>query len=199
MKKPKALSKSGLLAMVSLRVPDIPPQVTRMAVELVLKSVPEALAEGRPVSLRGFGRLIPRRYRGSSTKQLGLLFHPSPRLARLVASGPDAETDWKAGKASGPEKADTGTGAGPDGAGGRIGTVEASPDEAEALIGPAGRGESSDSVPDAVPPASETSAAGPGDPAAAADPDPMSVRSFVDGSDPAPGRPPRPPRTRGGS
>jgi hypothetical protein len=78
------LSRNCLLGKVIRRVPDVPPQVTRLAMDLVLKTLPEVLAMGRPVTLRGFGRLIPRRYTGSPTKRLGLLFHPSPQLTSLI-------------------------------------------------------------------------------------------------------------------
>ncbi|MDR1313640.1 MAG: hypothetical protein LBQ12_08070 [Deltaproteobacteria bacterium] len=77
-------TKNALLSEVVRRLPDIPPQVTRLAVEIVIQALPDGLAEGRPVSLRGFGRLIPRRYSGSSSKKIGLLFHASPRLAKIV-------------------------------------------------------------------------------------------------------------------
>ncbi|MDR3153706.1 MAG: hypothetical protein LBW85_05395 [Deltaproteobacteria bacterium] len=89
----EALTKNGLLGLVAARLPDIPPQVTRLAGELILKAIPEGLAAGRPVTLRGFGRLIPRRYGGGSNKKLGLLFRPSPRLAALVAGLPDFPKD----------------------------------------------------------------------------------------------------------
>ncbi|MDR2199386.1 MAG: hypothetical protein LBR53_08045 [Deltaproteobacteria bacterium] len=78
------LSKSGLLNLLAQRNPQLPPQVSRLAGELVIDKISESLAEGRSVSLRGFGRLIPRFYFKSASKKLGLLFHPSPRLVSRV-------------------------------------------------------------------------------------------------------------------
>ncbi|MDR1041381.1 MAG: hypothetical protein LBR80_14725 [Deltaproteobacteria bacterium] len=97
----EALTKNGLMTMVALRLPDIPPQVTRMAGDLIFQAIHDGLAEGRPVSLRGFGRLIPRLYADGSPKKLGLLFHPSPRLCGVSASGPAAASGPEIGGASG--------------------------------------------------------------------------------------------------
>jgi hypothetical protein len=93
----EALTKNGLMALVALRLPDIPPQVTRMAADLIFQAIPEGLAEGRPVSLRGFGRLIPRLYADGSPKKLGLLFHPSPRLCGPVPPESRRATGAKVG------------------------------------------------------------------------------------------------------
>lgn len=74
------LEKRELLELVAGTQADIPPHLTKTVVELFLQSLTEALSYGREVSLRGFGRLIPRHYVNSPGKRLGLLFHPSPRL-----------------------------------------------------------------------------------------------------------------------
>jgi hypothetical protein len=91
-----ALSKNCLLGLVARRLQDVPEQVTLLAGELILEALHDSLAEGRPVSLRGFGSLIPRRYGGAS-KRLGLLFRPSPRLAAAVAAGFLPEGSCRAG------------------------------------------------------------------------------------------------------
>ncbi|MDR2338742.1 MAG: hypothetical protein LBF40_01180 [Deltaproteobacteria bacterium] len=78
------LTKSGLLNLLVHCNPQLPPQVTRLGGELVLEKIADSLSTGRVVSLRGFGRLIPRFYKHSNTKKLGMLFHPSPQLVRRV-------------------------------------------------------------------------------------------------------------------
>jgi nucleoid DNA-binding protein len=78
------LSKSALLNLLVSRNTQLPGQVVRLAGELLLDKIADSLSEGRIVSLRGFGRLIPRFYEHSATKRLGLLFHPSPQLVQKV-------------------------------------------------------------------------------------------------------------------
>jgi hypothetical protein len=76
------------MALVAVRHEDIPREVSRTAVEIVIETLSQSLASGRPVALRGFGRLIPRRYERSASKRFGLLFHPSPRLIERVNPHP---------------------------------------------------------------------------------------------------------------
>ncbi|MDR1546015.1 MAG: hypothetical protein LBU12_04755 [Deltaproteobacteria bacterium] len=66
------------------RNPQLPPDVVRLAGELVLELLHQSLSVGRPVALRGFGRFIPRRYDTPFAKKFGLLFHPSPRLTERI-------------------------------------------------------------------------------------------------------------------
>jgi nucleoid DNA-binding protein len=81
----ETLTKNNLLNLAAKRLPDIPQKVTKLAGEIIFETLLDALGRGRPVSLRGFGRFIPRHYNGGrSGKKFGLLFHPSPRLLSLV-------------------------------------------------------------------------------------------------------------------
>ncbi len=73
--------------LVALRLkkmhPEFPSELIQAAIRETITVMARALVQGRPITLRGFGRFQPRRYR-SSTKRLGLLFRPSPELvARL--------------------------------------------------------------------------------------------------------------------
>ncbi|MDR2350804.1 MAG: hypothetical protein LBF41_09330 [Deltaproteobacteria bacterium] len=79
------VSKTEILKDLVDRNKAIPPKVTRLAGEMIIDTILENIVLGRPVVIRGFGSLIPRRYTGeTSKKRVGLLFHPSPRLSRLV-------------------------------------------------------------------------------------------------------------------
>jgi nucleoid DNA-binding protein len=79
------MTKNTILNLVAKRHPDIPQQVVKLAGEIIFETLHETLGKGKPVSLRGFGRLIPRHYRDrKKRKKFGLLFHPSPRLVSLV-------------------------------------------------------------------------------------------------------------------
>lgn len=59
--------------------PSFPPELIQAAIREIIDGLSSALAEGRPVVLRGFGRFTPRRYHGGA-KKLGLIFRPAPRL-----------------------------------------------------------------------------------------------------------------------
>jgi nucleoid DNA-binding protein len=78
------ISKSSLLNLLVHRNPQLPQQVSRLGGEMVLEMIADSLSAGRVVSLRGFGRLIPRYYDQSTTKKLGLIFRPSPQLVRRL-------------------------------------------------------------------------------------------------------------------
>jgi nucleoid DNA-binding protein len=82
----KPLSKSGLLKRLVRHNPDLPQQVCRLGGELILDKLSDSLAEGRSVSIRGFGRIIPRIYKNSTNKKLGMLFHASPQLLERLNS-----------------------------------------------------------------------------------------------------------------
>jgi hypothetical protein len=84
---PEFLSKTALLNLLVKNTPSIPQQITRMAGELIVETVQASLSRGRSISLRGFGRLIPRSYLNASSKKLGLVFHPSPQLTDRVNKG----------------------------------------------------------------------------------------------------------------
>jgi hypothetical protein len=63
--------------------PSFPLELVQAGIREIIEGLAGALAEGRPVALRGFGRFTPRRYRGG-VKRLGLIFRPAPGLlARL--------------------------------------------------------------------------------------------------------------------
>ncbi|MDR1111854.1 MAG: hypothetical protein LBP92_14450 [Deltaproteobacteria bacterium] len=77
------LDDKAMFLQLADRCPDMPKAVIRSAQDLIVQSLGQALAEGRPVTLRGFGRLIPRRYL-TGAKKFGLLFHPSPSLTERL-------------------------------------------------------------------------------------------------------------------
>ena len=74
------LKKQDLLSKVAEEHPDIPRQIVETVGDLIIRKISDALAGGQEVSLRGFGRIIPRYYQNTPNKRLGLLFHPSPKL-----------------------------------------------------------------------------------------------------------------------
>jgi hypothetical protein len=80
----KKIDQEDILRLLIEKCDDFPPTVVKEAFDLILQSVRESLTNGRPVTLRSFGRLIPRRYQPPSFKKYGLVFHTSPKLkARL--------------------------------------------------------------------------------------------------------------------
>ena len=85
------------MALVAARHEDIHRDISKAAVEIIIEALSGTLASGRPVSLRGFGRLIPRRYERSANKRFGLLFHPSPRLVERVNPKPHKRPKTPAG------------------------------------------------------------------------------------------------------
>ncbi|MDR2353075.1 MAG: hypothetical protein LBF22_07905 [Deltaproteobacteria bacterium] len=89
------LNKSNVLARLVALNPEFPPQVTRLAGEIIFDSLKTALSRGQDVSLRGFGRFIPRTYGRKSRKKMGLLFHPSPQLIELVNKNSEKATPKK--------------------------------------------------------------------------------------------------------
>jgi nucleoid DNA-binding protein len=78
------LRLKGLIALLANRHPKIPHDVLKVSVETIFDNILSALSSGRPVSLRKFGRLIPRHYTRSPNKKFGLVFHPSPQLTERV-------------------------------------------------------------------------------------------------------------------
>jgi nucleoid DNA-binding protein len=81
----KVLSKIDIVNTVVEKNTNIPPQVTRLATEMIFNTIFDTLCEGKIISIRGFGRLIPRKYKNTKTKkQYGLIFHPSPHLISMV-------------------------------------------------------------------------------------------------------------------
>jgi hypothetical protein len=79
----KRLDRKAVLDRLIKANGDIPPKVTKTALDVILQDVFEALVQGRQVTLRGFGRLIPRHY-PDGPKLFGVLFHPSPKLTDRV-------------------------------------------------------------------------------------------------------------------
>ena len=61
-----------------------PPELITHAMNIILAQVRQSLARGRPVTLRGFGRFIPRHYPASGQKKYGLVFRASPKLTNLI-------------------------------------------------------------------------------------------------------------------
>ncbi|MDR2386385.1 MAG: hypothetical protein LBE80_02220 [Deltaproteobacteria bacterium] len=80
----KGLPHSILLKRLVEKCEDFPPDVTALAMEVILENLNFALGLGRPVTLRGFGRLIPRKYPGQGRKRFGLVFRASPKLSRRL-------------------------------------------------------------------------------------------------------------------
>ncbi|MDR2368172.1 MAG: hypothetical protein LBF58_08715 [Deltaproteobacteria bacterium] len=80
----KGLDEATILSRLLSLCPDYPQAVTSTAMELILASARESLAQGRAVTLRSFGRLIPRRYHSSGPKKFGLVFRASPKLNRRL-------------------------------------------------------------------------------------------------------------------
>jgi hypothetical protein len=84
-KRAKKLNQKAILERLIKETPDIPPAVLKTAVGTIFQSVHHALGQGQTVTLRGFGRFIPRCY-PAGPKKVGLLFHPSPRLDEIINS-----------------------------------------------------------------------------------------------------------------
>ena len=85
--KVQTLTRRRLTARLKVLRPAWPRELIRAAGEVIIQTLAEALAQGRPVALNGFGRLTPRRYQGSR-KRLGLVFRPSARLHDRLNPGP---------------------------------------------------------------------------------------------------------------
>lgn len=80
---PPTLTRRLLVRQMRLALPGFPALVLKAGLEEIIAALAGALAAGRPVALRGFGRLIPRRYE-NSPKKVGLIFRPAPGLAARV-------------------------------------------------------------------------------------------------------------------
>ena len=84
--RPPTLTRRLMALRIRRLQPSFPPELIQAGIREIIDELASALAEGRPVVLRGFGRFTPRRYRGGA-KKLGLVFRPAPRLlARLNES-----------------------------------------------------------------------------------------------------------------
>ena len=77
--RPDVLTRRRLAARLKARRPLWPAELARVAAAEIILALAQALAEGRPVALNGFGRFEARRYSGPR-KRLGLIFRPAPRL-----------------------------------------------------------------------------------------------------------------------
>jgi nucleoid DNA-binding protein len=78
------LNLKKLVGIVAQRNNKLPPNIVRLSIETIFQTISSSLATGQAVSLRKFGRLIPRRYTKTPKKQCGLVFHPSRQLTDLV-------------------------------------------------------------------------------------------------------------------
>jgi hypothetical protein len=77
-------NQEDILYRLIAKCPEFPPAVVREAQDIILQNIHDCLVRGRPVTLRSFGRLIPRRYNPTGFKKLGLILRPSPKIiARL--------------------------------------------------------------------------------------------------------------------
>jgi hypothetical protein len=81
------LDKRTLAGIVAAALADIPKEISSTVVDLIFARIAQALVEGQEVSLRGFGRIIPRYYKNTPSKRLGVLFHPSPKLTKRCNPG----------------------------------------------------------------------------------------------------------------
>lgn len=81
--RPPTLTRRRLAMRMRCLGPQFPAELVQAAVGEIVAALSSALARGRPIILRGFGRFQVRRYRNSA-KRLGVIFRPSPELtARL--------------------------------------------------------------------------------------------------------------------
>jgi nucleoid DNA-binding protein len=80
----KGLDQSIILKRLIAECPQAPPELVSHAMGIILTQARQALAKGRPVTLRGFGRFIPRHYPASGQKKYGLVFRASPKLTGIV-------------------------------------------------------------------------------------------------------------------
>jgi hypothetical protein len=78
------LTTRGLIKHLREKNPDMPLEILAAAQAEIIRSFAEAMAAGRPVIMRGFGRLWTRRYHRSARKRLGALFRPSPKLLKRL-------------------------------------------------------------------------------------------------------------------
>lgn len=77
------LTRRRLTGRLREMMPDFPAELLSAAGQIILSSMSQALSEGRPITLRGFGTFQVRRYK-DSTKKVGLIFRASPELARRI-------------------------------------------------------------------------------------------------------------------
>ncbi|MDL2226756.1 hypothetical protein LJB86_03770 [Deltaproteobacteria bacterium OttesenSCG-928-M10] len=83
---PAGLNRRLLARRLKETLPDYPAELIKAALEEIINALAGALAGGRPVILRGFGRFQPRRYL-KGPKKVGLIFRPSPALSARVNQG----------------------------------------------------------------------------------------------------------------
>ena len=87
---PPTLTRRRLTSRIKKLHPAFPAELIKIAADEIIGLWRAALAAERPVVLRRFGRFEVRRYRRSTRKTLGLIFHASPELwARLNPGPPD--------------------------------------------------------------------------------------------------------------
>lgn len=89
---PAGLNRRLLAKRLKEMLPDYPAELVRAALEEVIEALAGALADGRTVVLRGFGRFQPRRY-ASGPKRVGLIFRPSPALSARLNPEPVTEAE----------------------------------------------------------------------------------------------------------
>ncbi|MDR0882542.1 MAG: hypothetical protein LBP55_08365 [Candidatus Adiutrix sp.] len=77
---PPPLTRRRLAVRLKRLTPNFPAELLQAAMKEIISALGGALAAGRPVILRGFGRFEVRRYR-AGRKKVGLVFRPSPELA----------------------------------------------------------------------------------------------------------------------
>ena len=85
--RPPTLTRRLMALRIRRLQPSFPPELIQAGIREIIDGLASALAEGRPVVLRGFGRFTPRRYRGAA-KKLGLVFRPAPGLLARLNKGP---------------------------------------------------------------------------------------------------------------
>ncbi len=80
--KPPTLTRRLLVSRLKKALPQFPDELLKAGLEEIVAALAAGIRSGRPIVLRGFGRLTPRRYQ--SRKKRGLIFKPSPALMRRL-------------------------------------------------------------------------------------------------------------------
>jgi hypothetical protein len=81
--KPPLLTRRLLLARLRKALPQFPGELLKAGIEEIAALLAAGIQSGRPIVLRGFGRLTPRRYPGGRKKR-GLIFRASPALIKRL-------------------------------------------------------------------------------------------------------------------
>ncbi len=81
--KPPTLTRRLLVSRLKKALPQFPDELLKAGLEEIIAVLTDGLKSGRPIALKGFGRLTPRRYQGGRKKR-GLIFKASPALMKRL-------------------------------------------------------------------------------------------------------------------